>query len=149
MGYEVFEQDIQGHFRFAGYGVVAYCDHPQCNAVIDRGMDYACCGGIHFDGSCGGFYCIEHETPVMHEDELEDLDEEETQHILSSYGLTEVPTFDEYGIAKLCNHPPIEFKEHPDWIKHISTDKTWSKFRKEKPEQFKALQDMEKIHVAE
>lgn len=149
MGYEVFEQEIQGHFRFAGYGVVAYCDHPQCNAVIDRGMAYACCGGIHFSESCGGFYCAEHEAQLMCEDELEDLDEEEKQSILASYGLTEAPLFDESGMAKLCNHPPIEFKEHPEWIKHISKDKSWSTFRKEKPELFNALQNMEKIHVAE
>lgn len=149
MGYQVFDQNIQGQFRLSGYGVPAYCDYPGCSEKIDRGMGYACCGAIHHSDSCGGFYCANHSTPIMSENELEDLDEEEKETVLASYGLTEAPLFDENGIAYLCSHPPIEFKEHPDWIKHISKDKSWSKFRKEEHENFNALKALEKKYAAE
>lgn len=144
MGYEVFDQNIQGKFRLAGYGVPAYCNYPGCSNEIDRGMSYACCGAIHHDSSCGGFYCSEHATPFIGEDELEDLDDEEVQAVLEGYGLEEAPLFGEDGLAYLCSHPPIEFKEHPDWIKHISTDETWQKFREQKPEEFNAMKALEK-----
>ena len=144
MGYQIFDQEIQGTFRISGYGVPAYCDHPNCMNEIDRGMAYACCGGIHRSESCGGFYCSEHEAPIISEDELEGLDDEEKQDVLESYGLSEAPLFDECGIAYICNHPPIEFKEHPHWIKHISNDSTWSTFRENDAEKFNALKALEK-----
>jgi len=139
MGYQVFDQTIQGQYRLAGYGVPAYCDHPGCMTQIDRGMGYACCGGIHFDGSCGGFYCSEHEHKYVSEDELEDLDDSERAEYLKAMGLKEDPVFDEYGNAQVCIHEPIEFKEHPLWINHISKKRDWAKFRKEQPEKFNAL----------
>lgn len=38
MGWSVgFDENWQ---RDIGYGVPAYCDHPQCKAEIDRGLDY-------------------------------------------------------------------------------------------------------------
>lgn len=43
--------------RDIGYGVPAYCDHPGCDALIDRGLGWKCedeeCG-------CGKFYCAAH-----------------------------------------------------------------------------------------
>jgi hypothetical protein len=47
--------------RDIGYGVPATCDHPRCEAEIDRGLSYVCgeepYGG---DGGCGLFFCGEH-----------------------------------------------------------------------------------------
>lgn len=43
--------------RDIGYGVPAYCDHPGCDAEIDRGMGWKCEG----EGcGCGKFYCEQH-----------------------------------------------------------------------------------------
>lgn len=47
--------------RDIGYNVPAYCDHPDCNKVIDRGLSYVCneepYGG---EEGCGLFFCPEH-----------------------------------------------------------------------------------------
>jgi hypothetical protein len=44
--------------RDVGYGVPAWCDHPDCTAEIDRGVSFVCggepCGGGH---GCGLFSC--------------------------------------------------------------------------------------------
>lgn len=45
--------------RDVGYGVPATCEHPDCNAEIDRGMSYACGGGFPEDG-CGRYFCSAH-----------------------------------------------------------------------------------------
>ena len=47
--------------RDIGYGVPAYCDHPECNKEIDRGLSHVC-GGEPYGGDkgCGLFFCGEH-----------------------------------------------------------------------------------------
>ena len=49
--------------REVGYGVEAACDFPDCQAVIDRGLDY-CCGEMHDGGDfgCGKYFCPDHLT---------------------------------------------------------------------------------------
>ncbi len=42
--------------RDIGYGVPSYCDHPECNEVIHRGLAHVCSGG----NNCGLYFCIEH-----------------------------------------------------------------------------------------
>lgn len=51
--------DSQG--RPIGYAHEAVCDHPGCNAKIDRGLAYAC-GGEHLGGAdyCEKYFCAEH-----------------------------------------------------------------------------------------
>lgn len=51
--------DSQG--RPIGYVHEATCDHPGCNAKIDRGLSYAC-GGMHGEDevSCEKYFCEEH-----------------------------------------------------------------------------------------
>lgn len=46
----------------AGYMVGATCEHPGCEAEIDRGMAFACGGepGEQGGGSCEGYFCYEH-----------------------------------------------------------------------------------------
>ena len=57
--------------RRIGYSFSATCDHPGCDAHIDRGLSYACGGmhgeepvEIHADGtfwtSCEGYFCPDH-----------------------------------------------------------------------------------------
>jgi len=47
--------------RGIGYMVPAKCDHPGCEADIDRGLSYAC-GGMHGQDevSCELYFCEKH-----------------------------------------------------------------------------------------
>lgn len=47
--------------RDIGYGVPAICDHPGCNAIIDRGLGHVC-GGEPYGGDdgCGLYFCGKH-----------------------------------------------------------------------------------------
>ena len=61
MGYAVYEdraaRDL-GVERWAGYGVPAICDPPDCDAAIDRGLSYRC--GEESDRGCGLSFCLAH-----------------------------------------------------------------------------------------
>lgn len=48
--------------RDIGYAVSATCDHPDCDAKIDRGLAYVCCGQQPYGGECGCglYFCGEH-----------------------------------------------------------------------------------------
>ena len=47
--------------RPIGYVFEATCDHPGCNAEIDRGLSFAC-GGMHgeLELGCEGYFCPKH-----------------------------------------------------------------------------------------
>ena len=52
--------------REIGYCIEATCDHPECDAPIDRGLAYAC-GGMHGNGGlhgddfgCEKYFCPGH-----------------------------------------------------------------------------------------
>lgn len=49
--------------RPIGYVFPATCDHPGCEAEIDRGLSYVC-GDMHgaSECSCEGYFCHEHQT---------------------------------------------------------------------------------------
>lgn len=97
--------------RWIGYGVPAYCDHPDCNKEIDRGLAFVC-GGEPYGGEngCGLFFCSEH-----------------------------------LSVNSLCQRcetgkkPFKPKKEHPKWIKHIITDKSWRVWREENKKEFEKL----------
>lgn len=133
MGYAVYFSSKNN--RWQGYGVTAYCDHPDCKETIDRGMGYVCCGNQEHSNSCGGFYCAKHESlcQLITEDEFEDFEDDEVQEQLEHYGLAEMPLFDEDGYFYHCQHKPIEAKEHPDWIKHVENDESWEEWRNNNP----------------
>ena len=70
MGWSDCGTDDEG--RPIGYGFAATCDHPECDAKIDRGLAYVC-GGMHggepvyneageFVTTCGRYFCEEHRT---------------------------------------------------------------------------------------
>lgn len=107
--------------RDIGYGVPAKCDHPGCDADIDRGLAYVC-GGEAYGGDlgCGLYFCEKH------------------RH----YGPA---GFDDDNPlargAELCQHchakDDQEFTPTPDvpeWITHKLTDESWAKFRSQNPE---------------
>jgi hypothetical protein len=86
MGYSVYE-DIWHPGRWAGYGVPAECDFPDCTARIDRGFAYKCDEHSIYDEhqdeyillpGCEHYFCLEHrENSNLHENVTAkpDLDE--------------------------------------------------------------------------
>lgn len=90
--------------RDIGYGVPAYCDHPDCSKVIDRGLGYVC-GGQPYGGDfgCGLYFCDDHHSYFL------SLCERCTQ-----------------GLEPFSPKP-----DHPDWIRHKMTDPSWADWRQE------------------
>ena len=88
--------------RDIGYGVPAYCDHPQCRAEIDRGLSCVC-GGEPYGGGqgCGLYFCGAHLTTVVQR------------------------------CPRCRNHkPPFMAKpDHPRWLQHKETDPSWAAWR--------------------
>lgn len=96
--------------RDIGYGVPAFCDHPGCNAEIDRGLAFVC-GGEAYGGElgCGLYFCAAHRADSLckkcHKGEL-----------------------------------PFDPKpEHPKWIHFKATDESWAEWRKEHPEAIRLM----------
>lgn len=95
--------------RDIGYGVPAWCDHPECSAKIDRGLAYVCgsepYGG---DAGCGLYFCERHRGPWF-----------------------------ECGAFSVCvrcahHHDPFKAKpDHPEWLHHKATDPSWAEWRAE------------------
>ncbi|ARQ95393.1 hypothetical protein [Bradyrhizobium phage BDU-MI-1] len=104
--------------RDIGYGVPALCDHPGCDAEIDRGLSHVC-GMINTDGEdrgCGLHFCAVH--------------------------LGYSPRF-----GQLCvrcyprRRPPIERKpDVAEWMRHKLADPSWEQWRQENPEAVAAMQ---------
>lgn len=130
MGYQVYK-DIEGHDRWAGYGVPAECDMPDCSAEIDRGLAYKCEHHGHYvlmlDGSpidysrwddepdaeeewvegkgCGLYFCGEHESPTS-------------------------------------AHEGVEPKpDTVEWVNHMLTDESWQEWRDQNAEKLPAMLD--------
>lgn len=93
--------------RDVGYGVPAYCDHPDCNEVIDRGLVFVCSGEEPYGGEngCGLYFCEDHK----------------------KYG----KEGDQCQRCALKKDPYVPKQDHPDWIKHKMTDPSWAKWREE------------------
>lgn len=96
--------------RDVGYGVPAYCDHPDCNEEIDRGLSYVC-GSEPFGGDfgCGLYFCGEHR-------------------------------YAGGFIMELCERcrdseePFTPKPDHPSWIAHKATGPSWAEWREEQQE---------------
>lgn len=91
--------------RDIGYGVIAFCDHPKCNKVIDRGLAHLCEVTDHkrvSEKGCGLFFCEEHGGGWL---------------------------------CPRCTQSKSPYKkikpDHPDWIKHKMTDPSWHVWRVE------------------
>jgi len=101
MGWAIGEHDG----RDIGYGVPATCDHPECEAKIDRGLAYVC-GGQPYGGDegCGLFFCDKHR-----------------------HGSAD--------LCERCIDGRSPFKPKPDaqeWIDHKETDPSWAEWREER-----------------
>jgi hypothetical protein len=99
--------------RDIGYGVPAFCDHPNCLKEIHRGLSYVC-GGEPYGGErgCGLFFCERHRFPTF----CESCTKRRTKDFL--------PTPD-----------------HPRWIKHKLRHPSWKQWRDEVHAQ--VIQEME------
>lgn len=85
--------------RDIGYGVPAWCDHPDCWKEIDRGLSFACSNSQPYGGEgCGLYFCEEH---------------------LSG----------ECERCRSCLHAFDAKPDHPDWIAHKANDPSWQKWR--------------------
>ena len=103
--------------RSIGYGVPAWCDHPECREKIDRGLAYVC-GGEPYGGEhgCGLFFCGEH----MH------------------------GTDDCMQVCERCRDhaEPFDKKpEHPEWMRHVLAHDSWHQWRVRHPKTVKAYRD--------
>lgn len=97
------------------------CDYPGCGASIDRGLAYACGGGVTGEDNCGLFFCNRHLFNVFGDGEL--------RHPVCERCLEGRPSFD----------PTLDAVE---WAKHVLTDESWARWRAEEPEW---VADMERL----
>lgn len=104
--------------RDIGYGVPAYCDHPDCNKEIDRGLSYVC-GGEPYGGprGCGLYFCEKH---LFMYDKLPQLCER---------------------CAPRKKKPFPAKPDHPSWIEWKLTDTSWKEWRDEHPKEVAKLKD--------
>ena len=107
--------------RDIGYGVPAWCDHPNCWKRIDRGLAFVC-GGEPYGGKhgCGLFFCEKH------------LHYMDTPH-----------GDDSFQACERCQQGQAPFDpkpEHPEWITHVLTHDSWHQWRAKHPKKVKVFQ---------
>jgi hypothetical protein len=108
--------------RDIGYGVPAECDHPGCEAPIDRGLAYVC-GGQPYGGEhgCGLYFCSGHL--------LVGLDRE-------MRGVQQ---------CERCADGEPPFDPTPDtaeWMEWKLTEESWGPWRDENPETVATLRQV-------
>lgn len=97
--------------RDVGYGVPAYCDHPDCNTEIDRGLGYIC-GYQQIGGGeegCGNFFCSVHGGGTLCQRCAEGKD-----------------AFPEKA-------------DHPKWLRWKLRDSSWADWRRQNAEAVEAI----------
>ena len=102
--------------RDIGYGVPAYCDHPKCKRVIDRGLSYVC-GGEPYGGEngCGLYFCAEHlGYSVKHDAQM-------------------------CGKCRQGREPFTPKPDCPQWVTFKLSDGSWKKWRAANPAEVKEL----------
>lgn len=125
MGYQVY-RDIEGHDRWAGYGVPAECDMQGCTAPINHGLGYKCEDGHG--------------------------EEPDSEYDLEGNKLTEDdPEFEDYGCGLyFCEAHMSDTGEHagvvpkPDskeWVQHMLTDESWEEWRTENADLLPAMRE--------
>ena len=100
--------------RDIGYGVPAFCDHPDCNEKIDRGLAFVC-GGEPYGGDdgCGLYFCEKHLNGLMQ-------------------------------LCRRCSNGSKPFKakpDHPEWVHHKLTDESWQEWRNKNPQEVISMKD--------
>jgi hypothetical protein len=103
--------------RDIGYIVApAYCDHPECSEIIDRGLAYVCADQEPRGGEgCGLYFCEKHKGHSKWDEEDEDV-----------AAL--------WSCCERCRDglPPFPAKpDHPIWTKWKMADASWKKWRRQ------------------
>jgi hypothetical protein len=114
MSWAVGEDEELG--RDIGYGIPSFCEHPDCNEVIDRGMGCAC-GGEHGNHrGCNRYFC--------------------ERHLYYAWGGEGVDATVDLLAGQLCamcvNDGPGRFPTKPDmlaWTYFKMTDPSWHRWR--------------------
>ncbi len=122
--------------RDVGYGVPAWCDHPDCNEKIDRGLAYVC-GSDPLGGEegCGLYFCSEHLGYGL----PPGIDEQQ-QIALMMKAASDGVRLLQLCERCLCEEDPFPPKpEHPEWILHVLKDHSWHQWRTENPKQLQRL----------
>jgi hypothetical protein len=103
--------------RDIGYGVPATCDHPECNAKIDRGLAYVCAHQEPYGGEdgCGLYFCHAH-LPTGQCERCASITDD------ASY---------------VAPFPPKP--DHPEWIEWKLTDESWQEWRIANPAEVERL----------
>lgn len=120
MGYAVYEDQAardMGVRRWAGYGVPAECDWPDCKTEIDRGLGYRCESHVGFE------YLTWPETqerPVVDGCELSFCEEHR------------------YETSKHADITPKP--DSREWIMHQLIDPSWAEWRNRYPDDVRAQQ---------
>lgn len=118
--------------RDIGYGVLAYCDHPQCNLTIARSSEYAC--GETLDGGphgCGLYFCLTH-----------------LNHSHSPDGTRDRRDSDDNCLPRRCGRcidgqAPFSPKDcHPLWANWKLIDDSWLAWRREHPDEVQRLRQL-------
>lgn len=103
--------------RDIGYGVPAFCDHPECNERIDRGLAHVC-GGDPYGGEhgCGLYFCGSHLFIAMRGPQrcAKCVDGHQTMFLAKP--------------------------DHPEWIEWKLTHESWAQWRAENPDEVAKLQ---------
>lgn len=129
MGYAVY---MVGR-RYGGYGVPAYCEYPDCNEEIDRGMAYACGGEPFSELGCDRYFCGKHR-------QVECFKIDGSAELLCDH--EKDCKCECVEVCERCakGEPPFDYKpEHPTWIKHLLKDKSWTEWRGNNPEKVEEL----------
>lgn len=130
MGYQIYE--IDG--RDCGYGVPAWCDHPDCTEEIDRGLAYVCgsepAGGEH---GCGLYFCEAHRFMAEVVGANPRIEREYVELCERCY-LEELPHPDDWNPQLFTPKP-----DHPEWIAWKLTDESWAEWRAQNPERVAAM----------
>lgn len=123
MGYAIYEVGN----RWAGYGVTATCEHPDCDKEIDRGMSFACGGEPRSEYGCDRYFCENHRTYTVFKDGKPSEDDEEDD-------------CDDEAIACVCERcakgeDEFDYKpEHPEWVYHLLNHYSWAEWRSKHPD---------------
>lgn len=125
MGYAVYF-DHSTH-RWAGYGVPAECDWPDCSEEIDRGLGFKCEDHGHFvlelDGEQIDYARFDDEPDA--EEVWEEV--EGCGWFLCSEHRDRREVYDHNTITE--GKP-----DSAEWIEHMRTDESWEKWREENPD---------------
>lgn len=129
MGYQIYQVGK----RWGGYGVPAICEHPDCKEEVDRGISYACGGEPFSEKGCDRYFCSKHLNYIYFNE-----DGERCRH-KNDCDCESVELCERCAKGK----PSFPYKpEHPDWVKHLLKDPSWSEWRKKNPVKVKELKSL-------